>query len=90
MCIRDRSNLLEIYYSQNFENTHIQWIENNVVESLIKCEKRMLSGFSKLSASIHDFKNGPLKKIDKIALGDMVNEVIDCLLYTSHRRWNMG
>lgn len=71
------SNLLEIYYSQNFENTHIQWIENNVVEYLIKCEKRMLSGFSKLSASIHDFKNGPLKKIDKIALGDVVNDVID-------------
>lgn len=71
------SNLLEIYYSQNFEEAHIRWIENNVVEYLMKCEKRMLSGFSKLSASIHDFKNGPLKKIDKIALGNMVNEVIN-------------
>lgn len=73
------SNLLEIYYSQNFDDTYIGWIENNVVEYLAKCENRMLSCFSKLSASIHDYKNTPLKKLNKEELSENVEIVIDTL-----------
>lgn len=73
------SSLLEIYYSQNFDKNYTEWIENNVVEYLAKCENRMLSCFSKLSASIHDYKNSPLKKINKEELAEKVNKVIDSL-----------
>lgn len=73
------SNLLEIYYSQNFDDTYISWIENNVVEYLAKCENRMLSCFSKLSASIHDYKNSPLKKLNKEELSENVEAVIETL-----------
>lgn len=73
------SNLLEIYYSQNFDDSYISWIENNVVEYLAKCENRMLSCFSKLSASIHDYKNSPLKKLNKEELSKNVESVIETL-----------
>lgn len=73
------SNLLEIYYSQNFDDSYINWIENNVVEYLAKCENRMLSCFSKLSASIRDYKNSPLKKLNKEKLSENVESVIETL-----------
>lgn len=73
------SNLLEIYYSQNFDDSYISWIENNVVEYLAKCENRMLSCFSKLSASIRDYKNSPLKKLNKEKLSENVESVIETL-----------
>lgn len=73
------SSLLEIYYSQNFDENYIQWIENDVMEYLGKCENRMLSCFSKLSASIHDYKNSPMKKINKGTLAKRVDTVIDSL-----------
>lgn len=73
------SNLLEIYYAQNFDESYIKWVENNVVEYLSKCENRMLSCFSKLSASIHDYKNSPLKKINKEELGKCVENIVELL-----------
>jgi hypothetical protein len=71
------SNLLEIYYSQNYDSKYIDRIERNVIEYLGKCEKRMLSSFSKLSMYILDFKVTPLRKIDKALLGEQVEQIID-------------
>ena len=59
------SSLLEIYYSQNYDADYISNVEEEAITYVGKCEKRMLSCFSKLSTHIQNFKEGPLKKIDK-------------------------
>lgn len=71
------SSLLEIYYSQNYDAVYISNVEEESVTYIGKCEKRMLSIFSKLGAHIQNLKEGPLKKIDKPALEKKVNMVID-------------
>ncbi len=71
------SALLEIYYSQNYDTDYISDIEEESVIYIGKCEKRMLSCFSKLSTYIQSFKKGFSKKIDKPALEKQVNSVID-------------
>lgn len=71
------SSLLEIYYSQNYDANYISNVEEEAVTYVGKCEKRMLSCFSKLSTQIQNFKEGPLKKIDKPILEKRVNSVVD-------------
>lgn len=71
------SSLLEIYYSQNYDTDYISNIEEEAVTYIGKCEKRMLSCFSKLSTQIQNFKEGPLKKIDKPMLEKRVDSVVD-------------
>lgn len=71
------SSLLEIYYSQNYDTNYISNVEEESVTYIGKCEKRMLSSFSKLSTHIQSFKEGPLKKVDKPALEKKVNLVVD-------------
>lgn len=71
------SSLLEIYYSQNYDADYISSVEEEAVTYVGKCEKRMLSSFSKLSSHIQTFKEGPLKKIDKPMLEKRVASVVD-------------
>lgn len=71
------SSLLEIYYAQNYDLNYIHYVEDNVVIYIDKCEKRMLSIFSKLYTYVHDFKENMLKKIDKPALENQINNVIN-------------
>lgn len=71
------SSLLEIYYSQNYDADYISNVEEEAVIYIGKCERRMLSCFSKLSTQIQNFKEGPLKKIDKPILEKRVNSVVD-------------
>ncbi len=71
------SSLLEIYYAQNYDLDYISNVEEEATTYIGKCEKRMLSSFSKLSTHIQNFKEGPLKKIDRPALEKKVNLVID-------------
>lgn len=77
MQLYSMSSLLEIYYSQNYEADYISNVEEESVIYIGKCEKRMLGSFSKLSAFIQTYKEGPLRKIDKPALEKKVNLVID-------------
>jgi hypothetical protein len=72
------SNVLEIYYSQNLDKVYIDWTEKTVTEYLIKCEKRILSNFSKLSVAVNEYKN-PIKKIDKMELLEQINTIINTL-----------
>lgn len=73
------SNVLEIYYSQNYDANYISNVENNSVMYIDKCEKRMLSCFSKLSIQIHTAKDNLLKKIDKPALEKRVESAVESL-----------
>jgi hypothetical protein len=71
------SSLLEIYYSQNYDAEFIANVEEEAVAYVGKCEKRILSSFSKLSTNIQNFKDGLLKKTDKPMLEKRVTSVID-------------
>lgn len=71
------SGMLEVYYSSNRDAGYLQWLEDDAVTYLSKCEKRMLSCFSMLSMQIHNYKDNPLKKIDKEPLIRRVDAVID-------------
>ncbi len=71
------ASLLEVYYAQNYDVSYILHVETEASVYISKCEKRILSSFSKLSNYIQGLKEGPLKKIDKSGLEEKVNTVID-------------
>lgn len=71
------SSLLEIYYSQNFDSSYIYRVEEDAVTYIGKCEKRILSCFSKLVTHIQNIKEIPLRKVDKPALEEKAALVID-------------
>lgn len=77
MRLYSMSTLMETYYAQNFDNSYISDIEKEATVYIGKCEKRMLSCFSKLLGYIQSYKEMPLKKIDKPALERRVGSVID-------------
>lgn len=77
MQLYSMSSLLEIYYSQNYDSHYISNIEDEATTYIGKCEKRILSSFSRLSTHIQNVKEGPLKKIDKPTLEKRVNLVVD-------------
>ena len=56
------SSLLEIYYAQNFDSDYILYVEKEATSYIGKCEKRILSAFSKLHMKVQSFKENPLKK----------------------------
>lgn len=71
------SGMLEVYYASNRDAGYLQWLEDDAITYLSKCEKRMLSCFSMLSMQIHNYKENLLKKVDKEPLIRKVDEVID-------------
>lgn len=73
------ANLLEVYYAQNYDVGYISYIEEEAVVYMGKCEKRILSSFSRLITHIQTLKEGPLKKIDKSALEKKAAFVVDSL-----------
>lgn len=73
------SSLLEVYYAQNHEAHYINYLENEMVAYINKCEKRILSSFSLLSGRISDYKAKPLEKIDKSAHETQIAKLIDTL-----------
>lgn len=73
------SSLLEVYYSQNYEPSYIQYIESDISAYINKCEKRMLSNFSVLSKCISHYKGKFREKVDKSSYEKEVIDVIELL-----------
>lgn len=73
------ANLLEVYYTQNYDVSYISHIEKEATIYVAKCEKKILSSFSKLITLVRSAKEGPIKKFDKTALEEKVVFVIDSL-----------
>lgn len=73
------SNVLEVYYSQNYDKLYLQYIEKEAISYLDKCEKRMLSSFSVLHSRVREFKGKIWEKIDKSAFEDKVGKIVDLL-----------
>ncbi len=75
------SSLLEVYYSQNYADSYIQYIKKDIIIYLDKCEKRMLADFSALSKTVAMFRNRGLgfKKIEKEVHERRISEFVDSL-----------
>ena len=71
------SNLLEVFYSQNHDKRFLQYIEDDVATYVTKCDKRMLTNFSKLQQSLTEYKGKPFKKIDKDLLENQIGEIVE-------------
>ncbi len=73
------SNLLEVYYSQNFDPDYVHYIEEEISFYIDKCEKRMISSFSVLGIRIRDSKNKLWLKIDKPYFEKRIGQVVESL-----------
>lgn len=71
------SNVLEVYYSQNFEPEYIKYIENDVTHYISKCEKRILSDFSALRGTVANIKDKPFVKLPKNKILARLDKTID-------------
>ena len=71
------SNILEVYYSENFDTKYVQYIKESIDGYISKCDNRILTEFSHLNGRNSEFKSSPLKKIDTSSLEDLLSKVID-------------
>lgn len=73
------SNILEVYYSQNTDNTYLKYVEDDIFSYIDKCEKRMLSNFSAVQMRINNYKGPLLRKTDKSGYEKRISEIVDLL-----------
>ena len=59
------SGLLELYYSQNYEESYIGYIKDDMVSYVNKCDSRILSGLSTLQGKFREYKGTLLEKTGK-------------------------
>ena len=71
------SNILEVYYSENFDTKYVQYVKDSIDGYISKCDNRILTEFSHLNGRNSEFKSSPLKKIDTSSLEDLLSKVID-------------
>lgn len=72
------SNILEVYYSENFDAQYVDYVKSTISNYISKCNNRILTEFGRLNGRNSEFKSGPLKKIDisilEKALSDVIND----------------
>lgn len=59
------SNLLEVYYSENYDPNYISFVQSEASGYIDKCEKRSLKCFGQLQQLLAGTKEGPFAKVDK-------------------------
>lgn len=59
------SGLLELYYSQNYEEQYMDYIQNDMISYVNKCDNRILGGLSSLRGKITDCKEKRNETEDK-------------------------
>ncbi|MDO4292080.1 MAG: hypothetical protein Q4C65_02505 [Eubacteriales bacterium] len=74
------ANILETYYSENYDKDYIGYVKNEMRIQIQRCERRVLGNFSELRKRVDDYKEGiGRKKIDKQAYETMIGELVDSL-----------
>ena len=68
------ANLLEIYYSQNYDPKYLRYVENDVGSYISRCEKQMIGDFSSLKTSL-DFQWSKKYGKEKEQVGQMCEQV---------------
>lgn len=72
-------SLLEVYYSDNFDQNYLKNVEDMVTIYIGRYERQALTSFSKLNARIDDCKPASLKKVDKSVVQTQIQGIIDRL-----------
>lgn len=71
------SNILEVYYSENFDPNYVRHIKESISTYIDKCDNRILTEFSHLNGRNSEFKSSPLKKIDTSIIEESLSKVIN-------------
>ena len=74
------TNVLESFYSQNFDPGYLKYVEDTVADYISKCDMNMLGSFHALRANIDVYKQPKIgKKVPKVALLERVDTIIELL-----------
>lgn len=70
------SNLLEVYYSENYDSHYISFVKSEASEYIGKCEKRSLYNFGQLQHLLTNTKDGIFTKINKTDYIQQINAIV--------------
>ena len=94
------SNVMEVYYAQNYDIDYINSLKDDIAYYIGKCEKRLLTDFGKMNGHLAVFKAKAIKKINPDKLDkefaqtlellnggewSKMNQIVDSLLNFSDR-----
>lgn len=71
------ASLLEVYFSENFDELYLKNVEETVGFYISRCENRMIGAFNRLSNKVSEYKASPLEKIDKISLLKQIGHFLE-------------
>ena len=71
------STVLEVYYSQNFDEKYISNIENETSVYITKCDKQILGAFAVLRDNVKNHKLMPLEKFNKAEYLERIERIVD-------------
>lgn len=70
------SNLLEVYYSENYDSSYISFVQNESSVYIGKCEKRLLNCFGQLQHLLSGTKEGLFTKVNKIEYSQQIDSIV--------------
>lgn len=74
------SNLMEVYYAQNYDANYISFVKNEVSQYITLCEKKLLSYFGQLQQMLVTAKDNLFFKVDKEPLVKQVSGIMEELV----------
>ena len=86
LCIM--SSIMEVHYSQNFDESYLKYIDDNVSFAIRTCKNKILGSFNGLERNIANHKGNPLKKINKTPMEEEVKKVIK--KFSDGGEWEMS
>ena len=66
-----------MFYSENYDDGFLRYIEEEATAYINKCDKRMLTSFSMLQQALTSHKDGIFKKTDKEVLENQTRKIGD-------------
>lgn len=70
------SNLLEVYYAENYDPNYISFVQSEASIYIGKCEKRLLNCFGQLKQLLAGAKEGPFTKVNKAEYMQQIDDII--------------
>lgn len=71
------ANILEVYYSENYDPDYISNVKDSVTEYISKCDNRILAEFSRLNGRNSEFTNIFRKKLDTSKMEKVITGVVN-------------
>ena len=70
------SNLLEVYYSENYDPNYISFVQSEASVYIGKCEKRLLNCFGQLQHLLAGSKEGLFVKVNKAEYVQQIDAIV--------------